>query len=137
MKMLKNWKVLLAVVLVFIAGTVTGWALSVVHFKHAFERGFTVENWISTTMGILQKDLKLTPDQEPKVRTIVKETGEKFRETFGQAIRVSGTNLVASWDRIDRVLTPDQQLIHRRKCQEFREKVSKGLKLDLPPNSGQ
>ena len=137
MKMLKNWKVILAVVLVFGAGTVTGWALSVVHFKHAFERGFTVENWTSMTMGILQKDLKLTPEQEPKVRAIVEETGEQFGQAFGQAIRLSGTNLVISWRRIDQVLTPEQHIVHQRKCEEFREKVKKGLKIDLPPDPEQ
>ena len=124
-----------AVVLVFVAGILTGWALSVIHFKHAFERGFSIENWTSTTMGILQKELKLTPEQEPKVKAIVQETGEDFRQSFGEAIRVSGTNLVDSWRRIDRVLTPDQHAIHERKCEEFREKLKKGLKIDLPPCS--
>jgi hypothetical protein len=84
-------------------------------------------------MGILQKELKLTPGQQPKVRAIVQETGEQFGQSFGEAIRVSGTNLVDSWHRIDQVLTPDQQAIHERKCEEFREKVKKGLKIDLPP----
>jgi len=133
MSIFKSWKVIAVVALVFVAGVVTGWALSVVHFKHAFERGFSVENWTSTTMGILQKELKLTPEQQPKVRAIVQETGEQFGQSFGQAIRISGTNLVDSWHRIDQVLTPDQQAIHERKCEEFREKVKKGLKIDLPP----
>jgi hypothetical protein len=136
MKILKNWKVILAVVLVFVAGIVTGSALSFVHFKHAFERGFTVEHWTSTTMKILQKDLNLTPDQEPKVRAIVKETGEQFRQAFGQAICISGTNLVVCWHRIDQVLTPDQHVIHVRKCEEFRKNIKKALKLDLPPDPG-
>ena len=137
MKILRDWKVILAVVLVFVAGVVTGSVLSFVHFKRAFERGFTVEQWNSTTMGFLQKELKLTPEQEPKVRAIVEETGEQFRQTFGQAIRVSGTNLVVSWHRIDQVLTPDQHLIYLRKCEEFREKLKKGLKIELPPDPGQ
>ena len=75
MKILRDWKVILAAILLFGAGAVTGSVLSFVHFKHAFERGFTVENWTSKTMGFLQKELKLTPEQEPKVRAIVKETG--------------------------------------------------------------
>ena len=136
MKILKDWKVILAVVLVFVAGLVTGSALSVVHFKHAFERGFTVEHWTSTAMKTLQNDLKLTPAQEPKVRAIVKETGEQFKQAFGKAVCVSGTNLVVCWNRINQVLTPDQHLIHLRKCEEFREKIKKALKLDLPPDPG-
>ena len=136
MKILKHWKAILAVVLVFGAGVVTGSVMSFVHFKHALERGFTVENWTTTTMGFLQKDLNLTPEQEPKVRAIVQETGEQFRQTFGQAIGVSGTNLVASWHRIDQVLTPEQRVIYHQKCDEFREKLKHGLKVELPPNPG-
>ena len=132
MKILKYWKAILAIVLVFVAGVVTGSMMSFVHFKHALERGFTVENWTTTTMGFLQKDLNLTIEQQPKVRAIVQETGEQFRQTFGQAIGVSGTNLVDSWQRIDRVLTPEQSVIHHRKCQEFREKLKQGLKVELP-----
>ena len=136
MKILKNWKVIVAIVLVFGAGVVTGSVLSFVHFKHAFERGFTIENWNAMTMKFLQKELKLTPEQEPKVRAIVEETGQEFGQAFGQAIRVSGTNLVVSWDRIEEVLTPDQRIIYRHKCEEFREKLKKGLKIDLPPDPG-
>ena len=108
MKILRDWKVILVIVLLFVAGVVTGSVLSFVHFKHALERGFTVENWTSMTMGFFKRS-ELTPEQGPKVRTIVQETGEQFGQTFGQAIRVSGTNLVASWRRIERVLTPDQR----------------------------
>lgn len=137
MNIFRNWRVVLAIVLVFVAGTVVGSVLTVVHFKHAFERGFKVEHWTSETMKVLKKDLKLTPEQEPKIRAIVDETGQEFVQTFGQAIRVSGTNLVLSWRRIDQILTPDQRIIHEQKCDEFRQKVKKGLKVDLPPNPGQ
>jgi hypothetical protein len=135
MKILIHWKVILALVLVFGAGVVTGSVLSFVHFKHAFERGFTVEKWNTMTMKFLQKELKLTSEQEPKVRTIVEETGQQFGQSFGQAIRVSGTNLVVSWRRIDQVLTPDQRVIYKRKCEEFRAGLKKGLKIELPPET--
>ncbi len=133
MKILKNWKVILAIVLVFGAGVVTGSVLTFLKFKYALERGFTVENYNSMTMRFLQKELKLTPEQEPKVRVIVEETGQQFGHTFGQAICLSGTNLVTSWQRIDQILTPDQRVIFRRKCEEFREKLKKGPKIELPP----
>jgi hypothetical protein len=137
MRILRDWKIILAVVLVFGAGAVTGAVLSFVHFKHAFEQAFTVKNWNSKTMEFLQKELKLTPEQEPKVRMIVEETGQQFGQTFGQAICVSGTNLVDSWQRIELLLTPDQRAIYQRKCQEFREMLKQGLKIDLPPVQGQ
>ena len=137
MKILKNWKVILAIVLVFGAGVVIGSVLTVLKFKYALERGFTVENYNAMTMRFLQKELKLTPEQEPKLRAIVEETGQQFGQSFGQAIRVSGTNLVTSWQRIDQVLTPNQRVIFRSKCQEFRQKLKEGPKIELPPTPWQ
>ena len=101
MRIFRHWKVILAAVLVFGAGGVTGSVLSLLHFKHAFERGLTVENWTSTGMKFLQNELELTPEQAPRIRTILEETGQQFAQTFREAINVSGTNLVASWIRID------------------------------------
>ncbi len=135
MKIFKHWKVILALLLVFSAGAVTGSVATMLKCKYAFERGFTVENWNAMTMKVLQKDLQLTAEQQPKVRAIVEETGKQFGESFGQAIKVSGTNMVASWLRIDQVLTPEQRVIHHRKCGEFREKLKAGFKIELPPDS--
>jgi len=133
MKALKHWKAILVLVLVFAAGAVTGSVLTVVHFKHAFERGLNVENWTAEAMKFMQKELNLTPEQQPKIRAILEETGREFKGSFGQAIRESGTNMVASWHRIDQELTPEQRAIHQRKCQEFREGLKKALKIELPP----
>ena len=132
MNALKHWKVILALLFVFGAGTITGSVLTVVHFKHAFERGLTVENWTAEAMKFMQKELKLTPEQQPKIRAILQDTGREFKGTFGQAIRESGTNLVSCWQRIDQELTPEQRVIHQRKCQEFRQGVKKLLNVDMP-----
>ena len=110
-----------------------GSALTVVHFKHAFERGLTVENWTADAMKFMQKELNLTPEQQPKIRAILADTGRQFKGSFGRAISESGTNLVASWHLIDQELTPKQRVIHQRKCQEFRETLKKTFKIELPP----
>ena len=133
MKIFTHWKVIVAIVLVFVAGIVSGSVLTVVHFKHAFERALSVENWTSETMKILQKDLKLTAEQQPKVRAIVQETGQQFKQTFHEAINVSATNLVICTYRIDQVLTPEQRAIHQRKFQEFRDKLKQSMDVELPP----
>jgi Spy/CpxP family protein refolding chaperone len=133
MKTLKHWKAILVLVLVFSAGAVTGSVLTVVHFKRAFERGLNVENWTAEAMKFMQKELNLTAEQQPKIRAILEDTGRQFKGSFGQAIRESGTNMVSSWHRIDQELTPEQRVIHQRKCQEFREGLKKALKIELPP----
>ncbi len=132
MNAIKHWKVLLALVLVFAAGGVTGAVWTTMRFKHAFERGLNLENWTSEAMKFMQRELKLTPEQQPKVRAILDDTGRHFKDSFGQAIKESGSVLVNSWRRIDQVLTPEQRAIHQRKCQEFRDRLKKVLKVDLP-----
>jgi Spy/CpxP family protein refolding chaperone len=135
MKALKHWKVLVALVLVFAAGTITGSVLTVVHFKRAFERGLNVDHWTDDAMKFMQKNLNLTPEQQPKIRAILDDMGHQFKGTFGQAIRESGTNLVTCWQRVDQELTPEQRVIHQRKCEEFRQGVKKALNVDLPASN--
>jgi len=134
MKILRHWKVILALLLVFGAGTVTGSVLTIRHFKRAFEHGLTVEGWTDGAMKAMQRDLSLTPEQQPKIRVLLDELGKQFKGTFGEAVKVSGTNLVTFWHRVDQELTPEQQAVFHRKCQEFRDGLSKALKIDLPPN---
>src|SRR5262245_53306411 len=132
MNALRHWKVLLTIILVFAAGGVTGSIVTVLHFKRAFEHGFDVENKTAEVMKEMQRDLKLTPEQQPRIKAILTETGHKFETSFGQAMRESGTNMVASWKQIEKELTPEQRAIFQRKCQKFREGVKKNLKVDLP-----
>lgn len=129
----KHWRAFLILALVFAAGGVAGAALTVVHFRRAFERHRDVEHWTAEAFNAIRKDLALSPGQQPKIRAILDETGSQFKTSFGRAVGESGTNLVASWQRIDQELTPEQREIHRRKCQEFREGLRKSLNIELPP----
>ena len=132
MKALKHWKVVLALALVFTAGAVTGSVWTTMCFKHAFERHLQLDTWTADVMNYMQKELKLTPEQRPKIRAIIEDTGRRFQGTFGQAIDESGRILVDSWRRIDQELTPEQRVIEQRNRQKFREGVKKALKIDLP-----
>ncbi len=134
MKFLKHWKALLVLVLVFAAGGAAGSALTVVHFRSAFLKSFQAEHWVDEAMKAMNRDLKLTAEQQAPIRTIVNGTISEFGNSFGFAIRESGTNLVAAWNRIDPLLTPEQRVIHQQKSQEFRDGVKKAMRIDLPPN---
>lgn len=133
MKFMKHWKVILAVVLVFAAGVVTGSVGMSLHIKRSFERGFKPENWTADAMKDMQKELKLAPDQQPKIRAILENTANHCAGSFGLAIRESATNIVDSWTQIEKELTPEQRVKFQQKCQKFREELKKGLKLELPP----
>ena len=133
MKFLKHWKAILVLVLVFAAGGAAGSALTVAHFRSAFIESFRAEHWVDEAMKAMNRDLSLTVDQQAPIRIIVGDTVSEFGNSFGFAIRESGTNLVAAWNRIDPILTPDQRVIHQQKIQEFRDGVKKAMQIDLPP----
>jgi hypothetical protein len=133
MKILKHWKVILAVILVFTAGGVVGSVLTTIHFKRGLEHGLKPENWTREAMKFLDRKLKLTAEQRPRIQAVLDDTALQFKRSFGQAIAESGTNLVVSWRRTDRELTPEQQTIFRRENQKFREKLKKDFNMDLPP----
>jgi hypothetical protein len=134
MKTFRHWKVILLLILVFAAGGVTGSVVTSLLNKRAFLRGFDVEHKTDEAMSDLQRELKLTPEQQPKIKAILLDTGHKFERSFGQAFKDSGTNLVSAWKQIGKELTPDQKIVFQRKCQKFREGVKKSLKADLPPD---
>jgi len=63
MNILKHWKVILVVILVFAVGAVTGSVGTIVYLKHHFARGFSVESKTAREMEELRKELNLTPEQ--------------------------------------------------------------------------
>jgi len=133
MNIFKHWKVILVIILVFAAGGVTGSVGTIAYLKLKFARGFNVESKTAREMEELQKELNLTPEQQPKIKAILLDNGHKFESSFGLAMRESGTNTVESWKRIEKELTPDQRLIFQRRCQKYRDEIKNTLKVDLPP----
>lgn len=132
MKLLKHWKILLAFVLVFSAGAVTGIVGTHLQFKRAFENGLKLEHWSAGVMDMLQKKLDLTPEQQPKVRIIVEDLGRKLGDAFGRTVKESGGLLVEAGHRMDEELNPQQRVIHQRMREEFRDSLKKHLDIDLP-----
>lgn len=133
MNSVKHWKVILVIILVFAAGGVTGSVGTIVYLKRHFAHGFSVESKTAREMQELQKELNLTPEQQPKIKTILLANGHKFESNFGHAMRESGTNTVESWKLIEKELTPGQRVIFERRCQKYREEIKNTLKVDLPP----
>jgi hypothetical protein len=132
MKILKNWKILLTFLLVFAAGGALGAVWMLVQVKHRFEGAMHYENWINGAMEGLQRDLKLTPEQLPRVRVLVEATGSEMKTCFTKTVAEAGGILARFGQRLEGELTPEQRLIHAEKSKEFREAVRKNLSIDLP-----
>lgn len=131
MKLPRAWKLWLALLLVFTAGAVTGAAWTHMRFKQAFEKGVK-HNWTEGAMSVLEKRLHLTPEQKPKVQSIVEETGQKLKAHFQETLNESGEIMVQSYRRVDQELTPEQRVEHQKLWQEMRERFKRDMHMDVP-----
>ena len=132
MKALRRWKIILGLVLVFAAGSVTGGVGTCLAIKRAFEQSIHFENWTANAMQFLQKQLNLSPDQNAKIRPIMEDAGQQLKAAFGRTIEESGRIFVQCSRRIDQELTSDQRLLHEKIRKEFRSRMKEKLDLDLP-----
>jgi hypothetical protein len=126
----QNWKIAVVLLLVFGAGATVGSVATLLHFKHGFAQALRYETWIEGSLKSLERKLELTPEQLPKVRSLVDQTGQEIR--FG--LRTTATNTVVSLlrfgDRLDAELSPNQRAVHQGMRIEFREKVRSTLGMD-------
>ncbi|HEV2434512.1 MAG TPA: hypothetical protein VG077_00800 [Verrucomicrobiae bacterium] len=101
---MNSWKVVLATVVIFGAGVLTGGLLvnHVVHEHRPLPGPRSPETWRKDFVGHLDKALKLTPEQHAAISKIVAEGQERNREIWHQEMeRVH--------QRIRAELTPEQR----------------------------
>ena len=132
MKMLRYWKIMLGLLLVFGAGAVSG-SVATHHFiKREFDRAMNFGNWKAGVMDTLQNKLMLTPEQHQKVEILVDHRGREAREAFSRTFVECGHILVQLQHQIDEQLTPTQREIHDRMKRDFRAELKKRFNFDLP-----
>jgi len=134
MKRTLPWKLITALVLVFIAGGVAGSTLTAHLIRQAFRKSLQFENWAAKTEESLARKLSLTAEQRPKAHTIILESEKDFASIFGRTLRECGEVIVRSGRRLDEVLTPEQRAIHATMKAELRASLRKDLQMELPPD---
>jgi Spy/CpxP family protein refolding chaperone len=132
MKLLRYWKVVLGLILVFVAGAVSG----AVATRHLLARGLSkalnFEHWKAGTMEVLQDKLKLSPPQHQKIEQLVDERGHEIRATFATTFQQCGHTMVQLQHQIDQELTPQQREVHDQMKRAFRAELKKKFNFDLP-----
>lgn len=134
MKRRLPWKLIAALVLVFIAGGVAGSTLTAHLIRQAFRKSLQFENWAANTEESLARKLSLTPEQRPKAHAIIQETEKEFASIFGRTLRECGVVIVHSGRQLDGILTPEQRAIHATMKAELRASLRKDLQMELPPD---
>lgn len=133
MKNNRSWKIIVALLLVFLAGGLAGSALTAHLIGRALKRSLQFENWAAHTEEKLTAKLSLTAEQRSQTHSIIQEMGKDFHSIFSRTFRESGELIVRSGRRIDALLTPEQQRIHAEMKAELRQRLRKDLQFELPP----
>jgi len=132
MSLMRYWKIVVSLLLVFAAGAVTGSVATHQSIKHGVEHALNFERWKSGTMRVLQSKLKLTAEQHQKIETLVDTQGREIRAAFSRAFDESGHDLVRLQVQIDQELSPDQRAIHAQMKRDFRAELKKRFNFNLP-----
>lgn len=109
MKTLRHWKIILSLCAIFIAGGVVGSVATLRISKRATTIKPTPKDWAQATLQRLENRLKLTPDQLAKVRPIIEETSLELRTIRQSTVEETGQAIRRAHDRINELLTPEQQ----------------------------
>jgi hypothetical protein len=131
-RLLRYWKIVLGLVLVFAAGTVSGIVGTHYFIKRGIERALNFEHWKAGIMHVLQSKLNLSPQQHEKIQALLDEHGREIHGTFSKTFNDCGHILVHLQCQIDQELTPEQRQIHEQMKQQFRAELKKKFNFDLP-----
>jgi hypothetical protein len=132
LKLLRYWKIVLGLLLVFGAGAVSGVVGTHYVIKHGIEKALNFEHWKAGVMQVLQTKLNLSSEQHAKIETLLEENGREMHTTFSRTFNDCGHILVRLQCQIDQELTPQQRLIHEQMKQQLRAELKKKFNFDLP-----
>jgi len=109
MNSIARWKIVLSLVAIFLAGSVTGGLLTIAIVKHEVRRQSDPNQWVQLTMQRWRSRLRLTPAQEEKLKPIVETTVNELRTLRTSDLRQSDEIFARAQARIDPELTADQR----------------------------
>lgn len=130
----KAWKVILAFVVVFMAGAGTG-SLIALRYAQAFmpqprQPGVVVQQFGVMQMQRLAERLDLTDEQREKIKPIVQKSAADLRRLSADSQRETRDILTSMHNQVAALLTPDQvkkfdqmrQQMQRRMNQQFQDR---------------
>src|SRR5438105_14946487 len=105
-----RWKIVLLVVVTFVVGAVTGAFFIMRLAKDEMQRTSDPRRWFSNTPERWVSDMKLTPDQQQKIRPILQQIDDELSNLRALDLRETEGILSRGEDRINALpLKPDQR----------------------------
>ena len=132
---MKRWKIITAIVLVFILGVLTGVVGTGMALKHGPPFGLRgPEGRKAFIMKRLERKLDLTAEQKVRVAAIVDRRHQKAREQFSRHREALQVFMAQSFAEIRQELTPPQQVKLDALQAEMEERFRKrGRRFHPPP----
>ena len=106
---LSRWKVVLLVLATFVVGAVTGAFFVIGSAKDEMRRNRDPRRWFSNTPERWVSEMKLTPDQEQKIRPILQQIDDELTNLRAIDLRETEGILSRGEDRINAILKPEQR----------------------------
>lgn len=120
MSFLRHWKIAASLIALFIVGMVTGAVLTVAVVKKIARDN---DNWPVATYRLYKKRLKLTPEQEQKLRPTFELAGEELRGIRRDTMHDIFEVIRRANVEIEKELTPEQKV----EFDKLREDIRKHL----------
>ena len=114
----------------FVAGAVTGAFLVMGSAKDEMQRNGDPRRWFSNTPDRWRSEMKLTPDQDQKIRPILQQIDNELTNLRAMDLRETEGILSRGQDRIDPILIPEQRPKLHQTFERRRQHVREWLGLD-------
>ena len=115
------WKVIVVLLGIFVAGGVTGGFITARVCKNKILNRPVPEEWAPRTLKRLVEHLGLTPDQQERIRPIVRRHMEELNRVRNHSMAQTQTIVEGMQREISEQLTPDQRPLYEKLNRELRE----------------
>jgi len=122
-----RWKIVLLVLATFVVGAVTGAFFVMNLAKDEMQRTSDPRRWFSNTPVRWVNEMKLTPDQQQKIRPILQQIDDELTNLRSLDLRETDGILARGQDRIDPLLKPEQREQLHKTFEQRRQRVREWL----------
>lgn len=129
----KPWKLVLALIGIFIAGSVTGGFVSLrIAKERVQQRRPMPEQWGPQRLKALGKELALTPDQMDKIRPIIRRDTDELNKLRQGTMEKTRDIFIKMERDIAQHLTPEQRAKYEQMLKERRAREQRMIKEGRP-----
>ncbi len=126
MKALRQWKVLLGLLVVFLAGITIGSVGTLRYVQKRYEERANPDNWGPRTMTWLRTELQLSPEQETQIRPSVDRTVGELVALHDKAETERKDIFLRMLVEVTQYLTPQQHEKLKSMLQDRKHQQSTG-----------